>query len=281
MFRLCLFAIVATAFCFALPDTTVEKELTGQLTWVGKDPFDSTWKILVELLDKDAKHTEAHLVASTIILNQKSFPISFTLKYKPSEIKPEHSYFLFVQINGTGDRLFYNNGIDGTPVVFTQGKGQIMDITLQRIEKSTGQACPTLKCAKQCEFGFAKKDGCDICECSDPCKTKKCELKQKCVVEKKDNGKFHARCEAAPSKRTTQVKPIAKTAEKVPEKKVEVTHTKADCALPKVVGTCRRAEPRFWYNSTTKKCEQFTYGGCKGNQNNFKSIEECEKLCKV
>ena len=29
------------------------------------------------------------------------------------------------------------------------------------------------------------------------------------------------------------------------------------------------------------KCELFMYGGCAGNQNNFNSVEDCEKQCVV
>ena len=54
-----------------------------------------------------------------------------------------------------------------------------------------------------------------------------------------------------------------------------------DCNLPKKVGVCKAALPRFYYNSTTKSCEQFIYGGCRGNGNNFKTKAECEALCKA
>ncbi|XP_077521294.1 uncharacterized protein LOC144132630 isoform X2 [Amblyomma americanum] len=53
------------------------------------------------------------------------------------------------------------------------------------------------------------------------------------------------------------------------------------CYQPKVKGPCRAHIPRYFYNQTTKYCEQFVYGGCKGNQNNFETIESCLKTCKV
>lgn len=52
------------------------------------------------------------------------------------------------------------------------------------------------------------------------------------------------------------------------------------CDLPKVVGPCRGAFPRFFYNNETGECEHFIYGGCSGNENNFESREECERQCK-
>ena len=51
------------------------------------------------------------------------------------------------------------------------------------------------------------------------------------------------------------------------------------CSLPVVVGPCRAAFPRWFYNSTSQRCESFTYGGCKGNANRFESKELCESAC--
>ncbi|KAJ7386308.1 PI-actitoxin-Aeq3b, partial [Desmophyllum pertusum] len=52
------------------------------------------------------------------------------------------------------------------------------------------------------------------------------------------------------------------------------------CELPKEVGECRGAFPKFYYNKETGECENFIYGGCDGNQNNFDTKEECERKCK-
>ena len=51
------------------------------------------------------------------------------------------------------------------------------------------------------------------------------------------------------------------------------------CAQPQVVGRCRAAFPRYWFNSQTNRCERFTYGGCGGNENNFKTLQECQRRC--
>nr|Q9TWG0.1 RecName: Full=KappaPI-actitoxin-Avd3b; Short=KappaPI-AITX-Avd3b; AltName: Full=Kunitz-type serine protease inhibitor kalicludine-1; Short=AsKC1 [Anemonia sulcata]AAB35413.1 kalicludine 1, AsKC1 [Anemonia sulcata=sea anemones, toxin, Peptide, 58 aa] [Anemonia sulcata] len=54
-----------------------------------------------------------------------------------------------------------------------------------------------------------------------------------------------------------------------------------DCLLPMDVGRCRASHPRYYYNSSSKRCEKFIYGGCRGNANNFHTLEECEKVCGV
>ena len=51
------------------------------------------------------------------------------------------------------------------------------------------------------------------------------------------------------------------------------------CALPKLVGPCRAAMPRWYFNSRVQRCERFTFGGCLGNANNFRSKQSCQNQC--
>ena len=57
------------------------------------------------------------------------------------------------------------------------------------------------------------------------------------------------------------------------------------CSLSADPGPCcnESLSQRFFYNSTSMKCERFIYGGCPGNANNFGSEEEgqgcCGELC--
>eukprot|EP00105_Crassostrea_gigas_P010783 XP_011426176.1 PREDICTED: WAP four-disulfide core domain protein 6B [Crassostrea gigas] len=51
------------------------------------------------------------------------------------------------------------------------------------------------------------------------------------------------------------------------------------CELPVVSGPCEALIPRYYYNSSTRRCEQFSYGGCCGNANNFETLAACTNTC--
>jgi len=48
------------------------------------------------------------------------------------------------------------------------------------------------------------------------------------------------------------------------------------CSMPAEAGPCRAAFPRWYWNASSKKCENFIYGGCEGNANNFGTERECQ-----
>uniref|UniRef100_A0ABM5G4V9 Kunitz/BPTI-like toxin n=1 Tax=Pogona vitticeps TaxID=103695 RepID=A0ABM5G4V9_9SAUR len=51
------------------------------------------------------------------------------------------------------------------------------------------------------------------------------------------------------------------------------------CHLLPDPGPCRGAIVRYFYNTKTKKCEEFIYGGCHGNKNNFETLKDCHYTC--
>uniref|UniRef100_A0A8C4VZL9 BPTI/Kunitz inhibitor domain-containing protein n=1 Tax=Gopherus evgoodei TaxID=1825980 RepID=A0A8C4VZL9_9SAUR len=55
--------------------------------------------------------------------------------------------------------------------------------------------------------------------------------------------------------------------------------TASICKLPAEPGPCFTYMSRYFYNSVTKRCEEFVYGGCQGNGNRFPNMDECLQTC--
>jgi len=51
------------------------------------------------------------------------------------------------------------------------------------------------------------------------------------------------------------------------------------CSLPADVSPCDAAIARWFHNAAAGECEQFIYGGCAGNANNFQTRETCKAAC--
>ena len=51
------------------------------------------------------------------------------------------------------------------------------------------------------------------------------------------------------------------------------------CSLPVERGRCRALMRRFFFNSTSRQCEEFRFGGCEGNANRFDTEKECNDFC--
>jgi len=45
------------------------------------------------------------------------------------------------------------------------------------------------------------------------------------------------------------------------------------------IGPCRGNFIRWYYDTDTRRCRMFTYGGCRGNANRFDSAQQCRRIC--
>ncbi|XP_044011690.1 papilin isoform X3 [Aphidius gifuensis] len=57
------------------------------------------------------------------------------------------------------------------------------------------------------------------------------------------------------------------------------TNPGAACALTTDRGSCRNFTVQWFYDTEYGGCSRFWYGGCEGNDNRFKSQEECKEIC--
>ena len=52
-----------------------------------------------------------------------------------------------------------------------------------------------------------------------------------------------------------------------------------DCESKPERGPCKAATTRFYFDKKENSCKKFTYGGCKGNGNNYETEDECLETC--
>lgn len=53
------------------------------------------------------------------------------------------------------------------------------------------------------------------------------------------------------------------------------------CGAKAITGPCRAAFTRWYYDAEKNACNVFTYGGCHGNKNSYRSEEACIQRCLV
>ncbi|XP_070503266.1 papilin isoform X4 [Chironomus tepperi] len=55
---------------------------------------------------------------------------------------------------------------------------------------------------------------------------------------------------------------------------------KDQCQLPADIGNCQNYVALWYFDTKIKRCRQFYYGGCGGNENRFNSETDCEQRCR-
>uniref|UniRef100_T1JEZ8 Uncharacterized protein n=1 Tax=Strigamia maritima TaxID=126957 RepID=T1JEZ8_STRMM len=180
--------------------------------------------------------------------------------------------------------------------------------TLGRPNCSSPRMCAVVECNLHCEFGMQlDDDGCPMCACHDPCSGLVCDKNEQCrtVALECSAGPCPSvamclpslsnpcsvgepfrdamtgqtiRCgvqgETCPSSHKCHLSPLGEFAVCCPKPR-EV------CSQPQDPGLCMAAIPRWSFHAPTNTCQEFTYGGCGGNLNNFQTQADCRFVCPV
>ncbi|KAF4104058.1 kunitz-type protease inhibitor 2 isoform X2 [Onychostoma macrolepis] len=135
---------------------------------------------------------------------------------------------------------------------------------------------PEITDAEQCQSACCERDDCQLAVIGTPADdgSPECFLVS-CMKDGKDV------CVLTQSTQFKVYRKILDSTDQKPQNEAEVRSVNGTdhCRLPSLVGNCRAAFPRFYYDVTNQTCKQFIYGGCGGNDNNFNSQEECEASC--
>lgn len=51
------------------------------------------------------------------------------------------------------------------------------------------------------------------------------------------------------------------------------------CQMPKDEGKCNLQLKRYYFDPAAQECREFAWFGCRGNKNNFETLEHCETRC--
>jgi putative lipoprotein len=112
-------------------DFVAEKFISGKITHIGSSNIDTNSQVEVSLRDISLMDVASKLIASTTIYNAKTFPISYQLKYNPSDIKPHQTYAIFARITGPDSKLLFINDVH-TQVDFTDSTSPTINIAVIR-----------------------------------------------------------------------------------------------------------------------------------------------------
>lgn len=183
-------------------------------------------------------------------------------------------------------------------------------------QQSNNCTSTTNDCDQVCDHGYEMdENNCRTCNCIDPCKRLNCRSEEgetcrlvavECTdwpcppvpmcLPKKDNpcqngdplkvGDELVTCgpdfESCPSTHKCQLSPVGEYAVCCPK-------PRDVCFEPLDRGRCNNSsdsttnykQTRYHFNARTNKCEPFSFEGCRGNHNNFHSLEMCQTTCPV
>ncbi|KAI0222388.1 Papilin [Lamellibrachia satsuma] len=141
-----------------------------------------------------------------------------------------------------------------------RGNGNRFDSKTECNQTCAPHHCEPVRCRMFCPFGWAKdENGCEICECVNPCEDVSCNENERCLPERN-------LCNKSPCP------VVGKCFPKRPD-------LEPSCSLALEVGLCNSRELKWFFNVTSNKCQAFNYTGCRGNGNRFDSKEACGLTC--
>jgi putative lipoprotein len=120
--------------CDSYLGAVTDKYITGKITHAQPNHIDANAKIEVALRDISLMDTASKLISSTTITDAKTFPVSYKLKYNPSDIKPHHTYSVSVSINGPGGKLLFINDVQ-TLAKLTGSASTVIDVAVIKSKK--------------------------------------------------------------------------------------------------------------------------------------------------
>lgn len=136
------------------------------------------------------------------------------------------------------------------------------------------------QCTRQCATASNDLQVCQLAKDSGPCYAY-FEMFHYNAGSKRCEKFVYGGCGGNGNKFATEEKCLStcQVAREAPALNTEVVTILNVCSMEKAPGPCRGFYEKFFYNSTTKECQKFTYGGCMGNENNFDTEEECSQKC--
>ena len=191
-------------------DVDDRRSITGKIT--GDDGLGGISSVRVELRDPSSRETRAKLIGFTKISDVTSFPIPYEVNFNASDIIRDHTLVLTASIRGPDGILRFVNQRRLRPDLNGPGPFAVdIHVKLSKTTQELPSVCQPVDCRHEenlCPYGYLDKDGCQTCECNDPCypsnKVMPCEFNRSCYVIQDSNGAYRARC--VPSRATNNHK---------------------------------------------------------------------------